>query len=76
MQSRQYCRQNNKGRDPLTKQVSTVQINRSTSIKVHIMAMKAVFAQKLNVPQKGLSDQLSELLQSLWNKAALKSTIG
>ena len=76
MHSRQYRWQHNKGRHPLIKQGSTVQINRSTSIKVHIMAMKAVFAQKLGVPQKGLSDQLSELLQSLWNKAALKSTIG
>ena len=76
MQSRQYRWQHNKGRHPLIKPVSTVQINRSTYIKVHIMAMKAVFAQKLNVPQKGLSDQLSELLQSLWNKAELKSTIG
>ena len=45
-------------------------------IKVHIMAMKAVFAQKLEGPQKELTGQLSELLQALRNKVALKATIG
>ena len=45
-------------------------------IKVHIMAMKVVFGQNLKGPQKELSEQLSELLQALRNKVALKATIG
>lgn len=43
-------------------------------IKVHIMAMKAVFRQQLKGTQGDLAEQLTELLQALRNKVALRVT--
>ncbi len=43
-------------------------------IKVHIMAMKAVFHQQLKGRQKDLAEQLTELLQALRNKVNLNAS--
>lgn len=45
-------------------------------IKVHILAMKAVFHQQLEGEQKELSEHLTELLQALRNKIDLKANFG
>ena len=45
-------------------------------IRVHIMAMRAVFHQKLKGPQGELAEQISELLQALRNKVDLKTNFG
>ncbi len=45
-------------------------------IRVHIMAMKAVFRQGLKGDQPELADQLAELLQALRNKIALRANYG
>lgn len=45
-------------------------------IKVHIMAMKAVFRQQLKGGQAELAEQLTELLQALRNKVDLRATFG
>lgn len=42
-------------------------------VKVHILAMRAVFAQQLKGDQPELAEQLSELLQALRNKIELKA---
>jgi len=43
-------------------------------IKVHILAMKAVFKQGLKGPQPEMAETLSELLQALRNKVNLRSS--
>lgn len=45
-------------------------------IKVHILAMKAVYRQELKGTQRELSEQLTELLQALRNKIDLKANFG
>ncbi|NQW02251.1 MAG: Hpt domain-containing protein [Rhodospirillales bacterium] len=45
-------------------------------IKVHILAMRAVFHQQLKGDQGALSEQLTELLQALRNKVDLKTNYG
>lgn len=45
-------------------------------IKIHILAMKAVFKQELKGPQPELAEQLSELMQALRNKVDLRTNYG
>lgn len=43
-------------------------------IKIHILAMKAVFNQELKGKQPELAEQLSELMQALRNKVSLRTS--
>jgi chemotaxis protein histidine kinase CheA len=45
-------------------------------IKIHILAMKAVFNQELKGKQPELAEQLSELMQALRNKIDLRTNYG